>query len=194
MTTPKLVVTVALFTVLEDFNRDEVSSKSLRVTEETTSNFGLGLFVVTRRSNTESSSTSQTSEAQRVLPERAVGEFESMHEAAHNLVADELGIEAKLTLRQVRIFDNPDRDQRQRTISVTYWGFANLEDVAPVLGGRDQVALELVNSSEFLDQWASTQRLGTIRWCLPVWLSTGTSWRTGSHEEAAGRYRNRSNT
>ena len=159
MTTPKLVVTVALFTVLEDFNREEVSAKNLRMPDDSTNNFGLGLFVVTRRSNTESSSTSQTNEAQRVLPERAVGEFESMHEAAHNLVADELGIEAKLTLRQVRIFDNPDRDQRQRTISVTYWGFANLEDVAPVLGGRDQVALELVNSSEFLDKWASSKGL-----------------------------------
>ena len=154
MEAPKLVVTVALFTVLEDFNLHDVSSKNLYLTKDTSDRFGLGLFVLTRRSNQSSSSSERSQEARRVLPERSVGQFESIHESARNLISDELGIEANPVLRQVKIFDNPDRDARQRTISVTYWGFANLEDVAPVLGGKDQVGLELVNSSEFLDDWA----------------------------------------
>lgn len=174
MEQPKLVVTVALFTVLEDINRDEVSVKNLHPQDLSYERFGMGLFVVTRRTNSGLSSsdrsdsslppfdrdTSLTSSASdrssvlpRVLPERAVGQFESMEEAARLLVSDELGIEAPVRLRQTRIFDNPKRDLRERTISITYWAFANLEDVAPVLGGRDQVGLELVNSSEFLDSW-----------------------------------------
>jgi len=163
MEAPKLVVTVALFTVLEDFNRDEVSVKNVHPKEMMSERFGLGLFVVTRRTNSNPSASERsdsslgtsdrTSVGPRVLPERAVGQFESMEEAAHLLVSEELGIDTPVRLRQTRIFDNPKRDLRERTISVTYWGFVHLEDVAPVLGGREQVGLELVNSSEYLDSW-----------------------------------------
>lgn len=180
MEQPKLVVTVALFTVLEDINRDEVSVKNLHPSDLTYDRFGMGLFVVTRRTNfgtsasdrsdsslppydrnrSESSfSSDRDSVGRRVLPERPVGQFESVDEAARLLVSDELGIHGTVKLRQTKIFDNPKRDMRERTISITYWGFANLEDVAPVLGGREQVGLELVNSTEFLDQWANTNGL-----------------------------------
>ena len=58
-----------------------------------------------------------------------------------------------MRLRQERIFDDPKREMDQRVISINYWGFANLEDVAPVLGGKEQVGLELVNCSTFIDDW-----------------------------------------
>ena len=169
MEAPKLVVTVALFTVLEDFNRDEVSVKNLHPQHLSNEGFGMGLFVLTRRTNIGSLASDRSdlslppsdrdSVGRRVLPERPVGQFESIDEAARLLVSDELGIDAPVKLRQTKIFDNPKRDIRERTISITYWGFANLEDVAPVLGGREQVGLELVNSTEFLDQWVKTNGL-----------------------------------
>jgi ADP-ribose pyrophosphatase YjhB (NUDIX family) len=153
MNTPRLVVTVALFTVLEDFNLYTVPSALLSVGEGT-DKFGMGLFVVTRRANLDVSPASEKSE-KRVLPAMAVGAHESIDQAAQRLVREELGIFSYVRLRQTRIFDDPEREAGDRVISVTYWGFANLEDVAPVLGGRDQVGLELVNSSSFLDKNAA---------------------------------------
>lgn len=140
MNAPKLVVTVSLFTVLEDFNLGTVPS-SLVETGTQDHRFGMGLFVVTKKSGRET----------RVLPTRAVGVDESVEQAAHRLLSEDLGISLPVRLRQTRIFDDPAREQGERVISITYWGFANLEDVAPVLGGKEQVGLELVNSSALLD-------------------------------------------
>lgn len=159
MNAPKLVVTVALFTSMEDMDRDEVSAKNLQPNELTSDRFGLGLFVVTRRTNIHESPSASPHSGKRVLPERVVGQYESIGQAAHILVGEELGVQRPVLLRQTRIFDHPERDVRERTISITFWGFANLEDVAPVLGGRDQVGLELVNSSDFLDSWAEKHNL-----------------------------------
>jgi ADP-ribose pyrophosphatase YjhB (NUDIX family) len=78
---------------------------------------------------------------------------ESIEGAAHRLIREDLGISAPVRLRQERIFDAPERQQGERVISITFWGFANLEDVAPVLGGKEQVGLEMVNGSSFLDRW-----------------------------------------
>lgn len=153
MNTPRLVVTVALFTVLEDFNLYTVPSSLLSVGEGA-DKFGMGLFVVTRKANSELSGSSEPSE-KRVLPAMAVASHESIDQAAQRLVREELGISSYVRLRQTRIFDDPEREAGDRVISVTYWGFANLEDVAPVLGGREQVGLELVNSSSFLDKYGS---------------------------------------
>ena len=183
MEAPKLVVTVALFTVLGDFNRDQVSPKNIHP-YDTSDRTGLSLCVVTRRTNElsftsdresfsptaydrESSVSSagsvasyeRNSDGRRVLPERPVGQFESIDDAAKHLVAEELGILVPVKLRQTRIFDNPKRDLKERTISVTYWGFANLEDIAQILGGREQVGLELVNSSGYLDRWEAENGL-----------------------------------
>ena len=141
MNAPKLVVTVVLFTVVEDFNLYTVPSSLLSV-GRTSEKFGMGLFAVTRKSAAE----------RRVLPTRDVGFEESVDEAAQKLVSEDLGISAPVRLRQTRIFDNPTRERGERVISITYWGFANLEDVAPVLGGKEQVGLELVNSSSFLEE------------------------------------------
>ena len=150
MNTPRLVVTVALFTVLEDFNLYTVPS-SLLSTGGDAEKFGMGLFVVTKKSNSLSLSLESERSQKRVLPSAYVGVSESVDEAANRLVAEELGISAPVRLRQTQIFDDPKRQSDERVISITYWGFANLEDVAPVLGGKEQVGLELVNSSQLLD-------------------------------------------
>ena len=152
METPKLVVTVALFTVLEDFNVFTVPSALLSVGENN-ERFGMGLFVVTKRSNGQEVEIDQKRSLRRVLPAIPVGAGESIDEAAKRLVAEELGISTPVRLRQTRIFDDPEREIGERVISITYWGFANLEDVAPVLGGKEQVGLEMVSSSSLLDNW-----------------------------------------
>jgi ADP-ribose pyrophosphatase YjhB (NUDIX family) len=150
MNSPRLVVTVALFTVLEDFNLYTVPT-SLLSTGGEIEKFGMGLFVVTKKSNSLSVSFESERSQKRVLPSAYVGVSESVDEAADRLVVDELGISAPVRLRQTQIFDDPKRQSDERVISITYWGFANLEDVAPVLGGKEQVGLELVNSSQLLD-------------------------------------------
>jgi ADP-ribose pyrophosphatase YjhB (NUDIX family) len=150
MPATKIVVTVALFTVIEDFNFSSVP-RSLVSLGHLSEKFGLGLFVVTRRTN-EDALLSLTD--RRVLPASDVRPSETVEDAAHRLVREDLGVQVPVRLRQERIFDDPKREQDQRVISINYWGFANLHDVAPILGGKEQVGLELVNSSSFLDDWA----------------------------------------
>lgn len=156
MYSSKIVVTVALFTVLEDFNLSTVPTSLVSVGSPTDEKFGTGLFVVTRRTNNEAVGSLTD---RRVLPASDVRPSESIEEAARRLVAEDLGIDAAVKLRTERIFDNPNRQMGERVISITFWGFANLEDVAPVLGGKEQVGLELVNSSSFLDRWARSRGL-----------------------------------
>jgi ADP-ribose pyrophosphatase YjhB (NUDIX family) len=150
MESSKIVVTVALFTVLEDFNVLTVPTSLVSVGQATDEKFGMGLFVVTRRTNYDAV-VSLTD--RRVLPASDVRPSESIEGAAQRLIREDLGISAPVRLRQERIFDNPERQRGERVISITFWGFANLEDVAPVLGGKEQVGLELVNSTSFLDSW-----------------------------------------
>ena len=149
MNSPKLVVTVVLFTVLEDFNMFTVPSSLISV-GRASEKFGMGLFALTKKSV---SHPLEELTDKRALPSMAVGSEESLDAAANRLVSEELGISAPVRLRQTRIFDEPARVSGERIISVTYWGFANLEDIAPVLGGKEQVGLELVNSSSLLDGW-----------------------------------------
>ena len=152
MESSKIVVTVALFTVLEDFNMFTVPTSLVSVGDPSDEKFGMGLFVLTRRSNYDAVPSLTE---RRVLPASDVRPSESIEGAAQRLLREDLGLSAKVRLRQERIFDNPERQHGERVISITYWGFANLEDVAPVLGGKEQVGLELVNSSSFLDRWES---------------------------------------
>jgi ADP-ribose pyrophosphatase YjhB (NUDIX family) len=151
MNAPRLVVTVALFTVLEDFNLYTVPS-SLLSTGADAEKFGMGLFVVTKKSDSLFVSLDREKTQKRALPSTYVDISESVDEAANRLVSEDLGISAPVRLRQTQIFDDPKRQTDERVISITYWGFANLEDVAPVLGGKEQVGLELVNSSQLLDR------------------------------------------
>jgi ADP-ribose pyrophosphatase YjhB (NUDIX family) len=159
MNTPKLAVTISLFTVLEDINLGKVPSSLVSLGQNSSERFGVGLFVLTRRSNEVGSSGSDSDSNNRVLPAMPVDSNESIETAAHRLLKDELGITQPVRLRQTKIFDDPNRESGGRVISVTFWGFANLEDVAPVLGGKEQVGLELVNSSVFIDGWADRSNL-----------------------------------
>mgnify|MGYP001091601558 CR=1 FL=1 len=152
MNSPKLVVTVALFTVLEDFNMFTVPSSLVSI-GEATDRFGMGLFVLTKKSDLSTGEPDK-----RALPSVAVDSNESLEVAAQRVLNEGLGISAAVRLRQTRIFDEPDRTSGERTVSVTYWGFANLEDIAPVLGGKEQVGLELVSSSSLLDKWGPRLR------------------------------------
>jgi ADP-ribose pyrophosphatase YjhB (NUDIX family) len=152
MNESKIVVTVALFTVLEDVNLFMVPSSLVSI-GSSTEKFGMGLFAITRRSNSEAH---QSETGLKVLHSMAVGSNESVDQSAQRLVTQELGIQVPVRLRQTRIFDDPNRQSGERVISITYWGFVNLENIAPVLGGKDQVGLELVNGSAFLDSWART--------------------------------------
>lgn len=152
MDAPKLVVTVALFTVLEDFNVYSVPSALLSL-GHASDKFGMGLFVVSKTSVSYPSELVGRMPDKRVLPTSDVRANESLDEAAKRLVTDELGIRTSVRLRQTQIFDDPSRQNGERVIAVNYWGFANLEDVAPVLGGKEQVGLELVNSSSDLNRF-----------------------------------------
>ena len=156
MESSKIVVTVALFTVLEDFNMFTVPTSLVSVGDLTDEKFGMGLFVLTRRTNYDAV-VSLTD--RRVLPASDVQPSESIEGAAQRLIREDLGITVPVRLRQERIFDNPERQLGERVISITFWGFANLEDVAPVLGGKEQVGLELVNSTSFLDRWEVSRGL-----------------------------------
>ena len=156
MESPKIVVTVSLFTVLEDFSMFTVPTSLVSVGDVADEKFGMGLFVVTRRTNDDAVPTLTD---RRVLPASDVRSSESIEQAAHRLIREDLGVRAPVKLRQERIFDNPERQKGERVISITFWGFANLEDIAPVLGGKEQVGLELVNSSSFIDRWGKEKSL-----------------------------------
>jgi ADP-ribose pyrophosphatase YjhB (NUDIX family) len=142
---------------LEDFNMFTVPTSLVSVGDVADEKFGMGLFVVTRRTNDDAVPTLTD---RRVLPASDVRSSESIEQAAHRLIREDLGVSAPVRLRQERIFDNPERQKGERVISITFWGFANLEDVAPILGGKEQVGLELVNSSSFLDRWEASHDLG----------------------------------
>ena len=118
MESSKIVVTVALFTVLEDFNLFTVPTSLVSVGSMSDEKFGMGLFVVTRRTNDGSFASVND---RRVLPASDVRPSESIQEAAQRLVREELGIRVPVKLRQERIFDNPERQQGERVISITFW-------------------------------------------------------------------------
>ncbi len=187
MPASKIVVTVSLFTVIEDFNFFSVP-RALVSLGHLSEKFGLGLFVVTRRTN-EDAVVSLTD--RRVLPASDVRPWETVEEAAHRLIREDLGVTVPVRLRQERIFDDPKREQDQRVISINYWGFANLEDVAPVLGGKEQVGLELVNSSSFIDEWDRQKGLNDFDGVCRFGLRTSPMERRGhdrmlSHEIGTG--------
>lgn len=117
MESSKIVVTVALFTVLEDFNMFTVPTSLVSVGDPSDEKFGMGLFVLTRRTNYDAV-VSKTD--RRVLPASDVRPSESIEGAAHRLIREDLGITVPVRLRQERIFDNPERQQGERVISITF--------------------------------------------------------------------------
>lgn len=153
---PRLSVTVSLFTTVEagPWTQSPVGASTISTGDPEEREFGLGLFALTRTTNNDSAGP-----AKRVLPATFVEPHERVQDAARRLLAQELGITRLGILRETGMFDAVDREGDDRVISVAYWAFAEFEDIAAVLGGRDRVGLELVTSSEFIDRWGDEQHL-----------------------------------
>lgn len=143
---PQLAVDLVLFTVLSEKDiadswiREHVSPTSATEAKEP----GLSLFVVTMQG-----------EKGRKLPGGFVEGHERIAEAGHRIMREVLGLYAPVRLREVGTFDSPDRNMNARVISIPSWGFVRFQDLLKVLGGRDQVGLELVNSNEIINEIAS---------------------------------------
>jgi len=85
-----------------------------------------------------------------MLPGGAIGAGESLDQASRRLAWELIGIPHHTKLRQVGIFDDPDRNPNERVISFAYWGMVDFEYLRKFLGGRDRVGLELVSSMAHL--------------------------------------------
>jgi ADP-ribose pyrophosphatase YjhB (NUDIX family) len=142
---PQLAVDLVLFTVLNEKDiadswiREHISPASVTETTEP----GLSLFVVTMQG-----------EKDRKLPGGFVEGHERIAEAGERIMREVLGLYVPVRLREVGTFDSPDRDINARVISIPSWGFVRSQDLLKVLGGRDQVGLELVNSKETINNFA----------------------------------------
>jgi len=142
---PQLAVDLVLFTMLSERDiadswiREHVSPASVTETTEP----GLSLFVVTMQGLKG-----------RKLPGGFVEGFERISDAGHRIMREVLGLYAPVRLREVGTFDSPDRDMSARVISLPSWGFVRADDLLKVLGGRDQVGLELVNSKDVIRSFA----------------------------------------
>ena len=157
---PMLSVTVTLFTVAtdDDLGQAPTLQSLISLGENGGAGFGTGLFCVTRTSNNPETGQSPQS-GKRVLPASLIRPNERVAESAARVITEELGVEEHGRIRNTRVFDDPARgdiDGAGRVISFAFWAFAPFDVLAPVLGGRDKVGLELVSSSQLLDQWGDT--------------------------------------
>lgn len=146
---PDLVVNLALFTIVDSETlAGSLWADSLIRSEKLSgaTDIGVGLYVVTMR---DQESTSDS----RILPGDFVVGQETIDESAQRIVWDVLGIKAKVRLRQISIFDKLQPESNRREISIPYWGAISFDDLRHFLGGRNEVGLELVTSSEFIERW-----------------------------------------
>jgi ADP-ribose pyrophosphatase YjhB (NUDIX family) len=151
---PRLSVTVVIFTVCDDHHPSRPAPSQLHQGVGGVEDFGMGLWAVTRKSNEKATYQSPPS-GKRVLPSSLVRSDESLVETARRIVTEELGISRGFRLRQSRIFDDVNPAHDSRVISVAFWAFLHIDQLAPLLGGKDQVGLDLVSSSSSLDNWAT---------------------------------------
>ncbi len=115
---------------------------------------GLSLFVVTVAAPYDLEIYLQ---GKRVLPGGFLQYSETLLEASNRVAKDRLGLDFEkigAKLKQLGTFDDPERDPRGRALSFAYWSIVNFEDIRRFLGGKDQVGLELVNSQQFMDNFA----------------------------------------
>lgn len=144
-----LVVNLALFTIVDaETLAGSLWADSLIRSDKLAgaSDIGVGLYVVTMR-NPDSLGE------ERILPGDFVIGDETIDESARRIVWDVLGIKAKVKLRQISIFDKLQPGSNRREISIPYWGAIRFDDLRHFLGGRNEVGLELVTSTEFIDRW-----------------------------------------
>jgi len=149
---PRLSVSVTVFTAFDHQHPLIPSYSQLSFSPDESERFGMALWVVTRKEN-DPRSYQQDPGDLKVVPSSLVQIDESLRGTAERILREELGVETAGRLRQSHIFDAVDTQAANRVISVNFWAFVALEDLGPVLGGRDQVALEMVSSTEFLNMW-----------------------------------------
>jgi ADP-ribose pyrophosphatase YjhB (NUDIX family) len=155
---PRLSVTVTVFTAFDHSWPKAPASAQLHQGPNPVPEFGMSLWALTRKANSEDTYQA-TPTGRRVLPASMVGPHESLVECAKRIMTEELGIDVSYRLRQNRIFDDVDPASDTRVISVNFWAFVHINALAPLLGGKDQVGLELVSSRHFLDNWDALTKL-----------------------------------
>jgi ADP-ribose pyrophosphatase YjhB (NUDIX family) len=155
---PYLSVTVSLFTSFDSHSASLPSAAHLSQGSAVTADFGMGLWVVTRKAN-EDEAYRAAPTGRRVLPSSLVRSEESLADTARRILKEELGIDVSYRLRQNRIFDDLASKSKSRIISINFWAYTHIDALAPLLGGKDQVGIELVSSTEFLDNWAAMTNL-----------------------------------
>ena len=150
----RIEVDVVIFTVVENRTLEKLSELGVVMPEQQSipDSNGLSLFVVTMQGEGQ----------RRELPNDSVLQNESIETAARRIIQDKLGISFKTKLRALKAFDDPRRGSQQRTISFPFWSMVNFEDLRHFLGGRDRVALELVNSRTFMNDWDASFGLQTF--------------------------------
>jgi len=150
----RIEVDVVIFTVVENRTLEKLNELGVIMPEQQSipDSNGLSLFVVTMQQNAQ----------QRALPSDAILPDESIERAARRITEEKLGITLKTKLRALKPFDDPRRGSQQRVISFPYWGMVNFEEIRQFLGGRDRVALELVNSRTFMNEWDARFGLQTF--------------------------------
>ena len=155
---PRLSVTLSVFTAFDSSHPRRPGAAQLELGEGASEDFGMGLFVVTRKSN-DDDVYQQEPTGKRVIPASLVLAEERLEDTAERILIEELGLDVTYKLRQNRIFDEIGPSDRQRVVTMNFWTFVHIEALAPLLGGRDQVGLELVSSSDFLAKQEASQSL-----------------------------------
>jgi ADP-ribose pyrophosphatase YjhB (NUDIX family) len=142
---PQLAVDLVLFTMLTERDLSDSWIRELvsPVSDSKVVEGGLSMFVVTMQGANG-----------RMLPGALVEGNEQIAEAGPRVLREVLGLGVPVRLREVGTFDQLDRDPVSRVISIASWGFVRFQDLVKVLGGRDQVGLELVNSSAYIKDFA----------------------------------------
>jgi ADP-ribose pyrophosphatase YjhB (NUDIX family) len=144
---PRIAVDVVLFTVASEADLQTMiwDENLLSPNEEFRSlSNGLSLMVLTMKKD---------GSGRRRLPGGLMAPSESIASAAKRVLRDSIGLDHKVPLKEIGTFDDPNRDNSQRTISFAYWTMADFEEVRKLLGGKDRVGLELVNSTGFMKRF-----------------------------------------
>jgi ADP-ribose pyrophosphatase YjhB (NUDIX family) len=147
---PRIAVDVVLFTVASEADLQTMiwDETLLSPSDEFRGQSnGLSLLVLTMAND---------GSKHRVLPGGFMGANESIAAAAKRVLRESIGLELMVPLKEIGTFDDPNRDDSQRTISFAYWAMADFEEVRKLLGGKDRVGLELVNSTGYMTRFEKT--------------------------------------
>ncbi|MFM2025228.1 MAG: hypothetical protein RLZZ56_1241 [Actinomycetota bacterium] len=148
---PRIAVDVVLFTVASDADLQAmIWDESLLSPSSAFRDAPAGLSLLALTMGSEDST-------ERVLPGGFMGPTESIGDAAKRVLREKIGLDLRVPLREIGTFDDPQRDKSVRTISFSYWAMADFDDVRKLLGGKDKVGLELVNSSGFMNEFEKEQ-------------------------------------